>query len=245
MLLSSGSVLCLQPDCFEMMAPLDEEEQDAEGGFGDEFAYGTVAPIPFASAGARHHQHHTHTHGHNPHQAGFGSGAGGGGGGGGGGQPTSKFKAAFPHSNKLPRGAGGATGRGILGRGNSMLSNADSTHSSASAAAAAGGGGGGNGSGVARHRKLSESTVDTSASGNTLHSFATFNSVDTKIHKKADIYVPCYIPPNIPGSAYNLRMVFETHTTYLAVPYTTFDKILDDSKRILPKISKGMLVCVE
>ena len=38
---------------------------------------------------------------------------------------------------------------------------------------------------------------------------------------------------------YNVKMVFEQPSTYLAVPVELFDKILDDDKLILPKISAG------
>ncbi len=38
---------------------------------------------------------------------------------------------------------------------------------------------------------------------------------------------------------YTLKMVFEQPTTYLAIPIDLFEKILDDEKKVMPKIAKG------
>jgi len=57
------------------------------------------------------------------------------------------------------------------------------------------------------------------------------------MNKMAEQFIPCTHPPKVPGSLYNIRLTFETETTYLAVPCSNFTKILGDSKLCLPKIA--------
>lgn len=124
---------------------------------------------------------------------------------------VSKFRSGFPH-NKLPRS--GAVGGTNAGAG------AAPTH--------------------ARERRGSDATVETFSTVRTASTFHTASmSIDSRVHTKSDHFVPSSTPPTTIGAMYHIKMVFEQPTSYLAVPYATFERILDDNKRVLPKIAKG------
>lgn len=92
-------------------------------------------------------------------------------------------------------------------------------------------------------RRGSDSSIDTFATNRTGNTAATFNtagtSLDSRLHRKSDHFVPSSSPPDAKEAQYHIRMVFQAHTTFLAVPYVNFERILDDSKLIMPKIAKG------
>lgn len=92
-------------------------------------------------------------------------------------------------------------------------------------------------------RRGSDSSIDTFATTRTAATMNTFNtigsSIDSRVHKKSDHFVPRSTPPNVHDAKYHIKMVFEAHTTFLAVPYANFERILDDGKLVLPKIAKG------
>lgn len=131
--------------------------------------------------------------------------------------PVSKFRSQFPH-NKLPRSGGGvsATVKGGVSSGLPTL---------------------------VKERRGSDATVDTFATAHTASTFHTARaSIDSRVHQKSDHYVPSATPPATLGAPYHIKMVFEQTTSYLAVPYATFERILDDNKRVLPKIAKGEFI---
>lgn len=85
----------------------------------------------------------------------------------------------------------------------------------------------------------SDSTVASGQTAQTAGTFHTANSsIDVHMHRKSDLFVPQSTPPDIPDAQYHIKLVFEATTTYLAVPYANFARILDDNKLILPKIAK-------
>lgn len=86
-----------------------------------------------------------------------------------------------------------------------------------------------------RVRRGSEGTIATTNTFNTMGS-----SIDSRVHRKTDHFIPSSSPPDITDAKYHIKLVFETPTTFLAVPYNNFERILDDGKLILPKIAKGM-----
>jgi len=72
----------------------------------------------------------------------------------------------------------------------------------------------------------------------------TSTSAWTSTGKKApgEIFCPSLSPPDNPEAQYNLKMVFLKDTTYLAIPYRYFSKILHKKegkvRSVLPKIAK-------
>jgi hypothetical protein len=107
------------------------------------------------------------------------------------------------------------------------------------ARSAAGGGRGG----AHMSRMSSSASVDSSASGRTAQTSNTFHSVgssiDSHIHRKSDRFEPHSTPPDIKDAQYHIKLSFEATTSYLAVPYNNFARILDDNRLVLPKIAKG------
>lgn len=101
----------------------------------------------------------------------------------------------------------------------------------------------GGGGDRAKERRGSDATVDTFATARTASTFHTASmSIDSRVHQKSDHYVASADPPTTIGALYHIKMVFEQPTSYLAVPYSTFERILDDNKRVLPKIAKGTIL---
>ena len=181
MLLSSGSVMCIQPECFTLADPQEVPDPDSyEALVSPNTKPSSASPPPHATAGAKNQ---------------------------GGKGVLSKFRSKFPH-DKLP------------------TATAPSNNN---------------------QRRGSDSSIDTFATNRTANTLATFHtmgsSIDSRLHRKSDHFVPSSTPPDVKDAQYHIRMVFQAHTTFLAVPYGNFERILDDSKLILPKIAKGRLQC--
>lgn len=179
MLLSSGSVMCIQPECFTLADPQEQPDPDSfEAIVSPTVKPSSASPPPHATAGTKNQ---------------------------GGKGVLSKFRSKFPH-HKLPNTATGHHNNHV--------------------------------------RRGSDSSIDTFATNRTAHTVATFNtantSLDSRMHRKSDHFVPSSTPPDVKDAQYHIRMVFQAHTTFLAVPYANFERILDDSKLVMPKIAKGL-----
>jgi len=131
--------------------------------------------------------------------------------------------------SSAPPSAGNRGGKGVLSKFRSNFPHNKLPHSGAATPNMA--------------RRGSEASIDTFATGRTAATMNTFNTIgsaiDTKVHKKSDHFVPCSTPPDSKDAKYHIKLVFEAHTTFLAVPYANFERILGDGKLVLPKIAKG------
>lgn len=80
-----------------------------------------------------------------------------------------------------------------------------------------------------------------SVGGASTRSLLTLTSIERRMQQSVDRFFPRHKPRKVKGAQYRIRIVFEKETTYLALPYTNFKRIIDDGKLIIPKIARGEL----
>lgn len=94
------------------------------------------------------------------------------------------------------------------------------------------------------NRMNSDNTIDSNHTNNTNNtsSFHTINTLlDKQLNHKSDHFIPLSQPSiDMINAQYHIKLVFQSTTSYLAVPYSNFSRILDDNKLVLPKIAKGI-----
>jgi hypothetical protein len=96
------------------------------------------------------------------------------------------------------------------------------------------------GAGIRKSADFSDnSSVNSAQTAQTAGTFHTVNSaIDSYLHRRSDLFVPRNTSPEGDDAQYHVKLVFQATTSYLAVPYVNFARILDDNKLVLPKIAK-------